>query len=178
MPPALRLRATTHRTAASYSISSTSRPARSPARKSSTALGALAALAGRANAGAERDQRRAEVAALARAYPGGAQRLPPTVAAAADLAVGDLPREPGEQPVGRVRQRRHGVIAPIRTVAPSLAIPVEAASVQAAACAPAAAGRPASSGIRIVPPARTVTPSAVAEELGRFVGGGRHERFR
>ena len=112
----------------SYSTSSTSRPARSPARKSSIGSVRSPPAPVERDARAERDQRRAEVAALAV----GAGRRADVAAdrrAAAHLAVGDVAGERREQLVGGVRRARAtGTIAPIATRCRPRARSVEPAS--------------------------------------------------
>ena len=141
-------------------------------------LGALAALAVGADARAERDQRRAEIAALravARRARRGCRR-PSRLRA--HLAVGDLPREAREQLVRRRRRARRP--APSRRSGRRRRRR-EARRGRCGGAAARASGfsRPAAiSGMRIVPPAKTVMSVAVAEELHRFVGGASERALR
>ena len=143
----------------STSISSTRRPERSPARKSSTgSVRSPPAPVERTRApsaisGAPRSPRWAP-------RPGGAQRLPPTVA---------VPRTSSSAIVRATARRAgrrcpsasaaSGTIAPIRIDVASTSSPSRPAAVEQHRARRACTRPAASSGMRIVPPPKTVTPS-------------------
>ena len=120
------------------------RSARRPCRSSAPAR--------RARSAVRRDRRAAPPT------PGGAQRLPPTVALPAHLGVARSPTRSGRagSSVDELRQGHHRADPDDVAVDAQL---VEPAAVRAARCAPASADRRRAAAIRIVPPANTVTPS-------------------